>query len=81
MEQDRHFNNYDIAEEVDVDDKTVLRHLRKSGHKKNLDICVPHDLTEINLMDRVSICDSLLKRNNSDFLNQKTQMFYLFYVN
>ena len=27
---------YDIAEELDVDHKTVLRHLRKSGYKKNL---------------------------------------------
>lgn len=71
VEQDRHISSYGIAEELDVDHKTVLRHLRKSGYKKKLDIWVPHDLTERNLMQRVSICDSLLKRNNSEpFLKQ-----------
>lgn len=66
VEQDRHISSYDIAEELDVDHKTVLRHLQKSGYKKKLDIWVPHDLTERNLIQRVSICDSLLKRNNAE---------------
>ena len=35
-EQDRYISSYDIAEELDVDHKTVLRHLRKSGYKKKL---------------------------------------------
>jgi len=29
---------------------------------KKLDVWVPHDLTVKNLMDRISICESLLKR-------------------
>ena len=33
MEQDRHISSYDIAEELDVDHKTVLPHLRKSEYK------------------------------------------------
>ena len=71
MEQDRHISSYDIAKELEVDNKTVLRHLRKSGYKKKLDILVPHDLTERNVMQSVPICDSLLKRNNSEpFLKQ-----------
>ena len=60
VEQDRYIRSYDIAEELIVDHKTVLRELRKSGYKKKLDIWIPHDLTERNLMYRVSICDSLL---------------------
>ena len=42
------------------------------GTRKKLDIWIPqYDLTERNLMQRVSICDSLLKRNNSKpFLKQ-----------
>ena len=38
VEQDRHISSYNIAEELKVDHKTVLRHLRKSGYKKKLDI-------------------------------------------
>ena len=37
MEQNRHISSYDIAEELDVDHKTVLRHLRKSAYKKKHD--------------------------------------------
>ena len=48
VEQDQYISSYDIAEELGVDDKIVLRHLRK--HKKKLDIWVQHDLTERNLM-------------------------------
>ena len=36
VEQDGHISSYDIAEELDVDHTTVLRHLRKSGYKKPL---------------------------------------------
>ena len=32
--------------------------------QKKLDVWVPHDLTVKNLMDRFSICESLLKRND-----------------
>ena len=50
MEQDRHIGKYDIADKLDVDYKTVLRQFRKSQYKKKLDIWVPHDVTERNLM-------------------------------
>jgi len=36
--------------------------LEKAGYKK-LDVWVPHDLTMQNLMNRISICEALLKRN------------------
>ena len=42
--------SYGIAEELDVDHKTVLLHLRNSGYKKKLNILVQHDLTERNLI-------------------------------
>ncbi len=63
IEQDRHISTYDIAKELNIDQKTVLNHLHKAGYKKKLDVWVPHELTQKNLLDRVSICDSLLKRN------------------
>ncbi|XP_078043939.1 histone-lysine N-methyltransferase SETMAR-like [Augochlora pura] len=38
---------------------------------KLLDVWVPHDLTEKNLLDRISICDLLYKRNEeTPFLKQ-----------
>ena len=35
--RNRHISSYDIAEELDLDHKIVLRHLPKSGYKKKLD--------------------------------------------
>ena len=45
------------------DYKTVLNHLHKAGYKKKLDVWVPHELSVKNTMDRINICDTLLKRN------------------
>ena len=48
-----------------------MNHLHKTGYQKNFDTWVPHELTLKNLMDRVSICKSLLKRNEIElFLKQ-----------
>ncbi|KAJ0176901.1 hypothetical protein K1T71_006910 [Dendrolimus kikuchii] len=44
----------------------VLAHLKKAGYTKKVDIWVPHELTERNLMNRVLICDSLLRRNETE---------------
>ncbi|GBP06862.1 Histone-lysine N-methyltransferase SETMAR [Eumeta japonica] len=61
VEQDRHINSYDIAEELRIDHKTVWIHLKKAGHTKKLDALVPHEPTERNLMNLVLVCDSPLK--------------------
>ena len=37
--------------------------LEQLGYVKKLDLWVPHQLKEIHLTQRISICDSLLKRN------------------
>ena len=63
IEIDRHISSRDIATEINIDPKTVLNHLHKTGYQKKFDTWVPHELTVKNLMDRVSICESLLKRN------------------
>ncbi|KAJ0183501.1 hypothetical protein K1T71_001477 [Dendrolimus kikuchii] len=39
---------------------------RHPGYTKKLDIWVPHELSERNLMNRVLICDSLLRRNETE---------------
>ena len=63
IEVDRHISFRDIATELNIEHKIVLNHLHKTGYQKKLDTWVLHELTAKNLMDRVSICESLLKRN------------------
>ncbi|KAJ0177351.1 hypothetical protein K1T71_007360 [Dendrolimus kikuchii] len=58
-------SSYDVAGELEIDHETVLAHLKKAGYTKKLDIWVPHELTEKNLINRVLICDSLLRRNET----------------
>jgi len=52
-----------IAKELGIDHKTVLNHLHKAGYKKKLDVWVPHELSIRNMLDRINICDTLLKWN------------------
>ena len=40
--------------------------MEQFGYVNKLDIWVPHKLNEIQLTKRISICDSLLKRNKTD---------------
>lgn len=66
IKEDRHISTRDIAAELNIDHVTVWNHLHNAGYTKKLDVWVPHQLTEKNLMDRVTICDALLKRNKFD---------------
>ncbi|GFY02817.1 histone-lysine N-methyltransferase SETMAR [Trichonephila clavipes] len=66
IEIDRHVSSRSIAQELKIDHKTVLSHLRKVGFKKKLHVWVSHQLTPKNLMARISICDTLAKRNEID---------------
>lgn len=71
IEVDRHASTQDIADALNIDQKTVWNHLKKAGYSKKLDVWVPHDLTQKNLIDRISISEMLLKRNEIDpFLKQ-----------
>ena len=63
VERDKHVSTVEIARKLDVDHKTVLNHLYKTGYKKKLDVWIPHELSVRNMMDRINICDTLLKRN------------------
>ncbi|XP_011069195.1 PREDICTED: histone-lysine N-methyltransferase SETMAR-like [Acromyrmex echinatior] len=63
VESDRHVSTISIAQELNIVQKTVWNHLNKAGYKKKLDVWVPYELTQKNLMDRISICESLLNRN------------------
>ncbi|XP_011154625.2 histone-lysine N-methyltransferase SETMAR-like [Harpegnathos saltator] len=63
VEQDRHISSHDIANDLNIHHQTVLSYLEEAGYKKKLDVWVPHDRTRKNVFDRISICESLLKRN------------------
>ncbi|GFW20056.1 histone-lysine N-methyltransferase SETMAR [Trichonephila clavipes] len=66
IEVDQHVSSRSIAQELKIDHKTVLSHLRKVGLKKKLHVRVPHQLTPKNMMDRISICEALAKQNEID---------------
>lgn len=71
IEIDRHATCEDIADALCIDSKTVWNHLKKANFSKTLDVWVPHNLSQKNLIDRISISETLLKRNEIDpFLKQ-----------
>jgi len=50
IERDKHVSTVEIARELGIDQK-VSNHLHKSGYKKKLNVCVPHELSVRNMMD------------------------------
>ena len=71
IENNQHSTTREIAEKLNISYTCVERHLKQLGYLNKLDICVSHKLSEIQLTKRTSICDSLLKRNETDpFLNR-----------
>ena len=70
IEQD-HVSCQEIANALRINHVTVWNHLKKAGYAKKLDVWVPHELTQKNLIDRISISETLLKRNEiNPFLKQ-----------
>ncbi|XP_018046256.1 PREDICTED: histone-lysine N-methyltransferase SETMAR-like [Atta colombica] len=71
MENNPHYTTRKLAEMLNMSKSTIHKHFVKLGYINRFDVWVPHDLTEKNLMDRISICDSLYKRNEeTPFLKQ-----------
>jgi len=69
IESNPHYTTREIAEIIDVSQKTVVNHLHTLCYVSRYDIWVPNNLSDKNLMDCISICDLLLKRNeNCPFL-------------
>jgi len=69
IESNPYYTTREIAEIIEVSQKTVVNHLHTLGYVSRYDIWVPHNLSDKNLMDRISICNLLLKRNeNCPFL-------------
>lgn len=71
VENNPHYTTRELAEMLNIPKTTIHEHLLKLDYVNRLDIWVPHDLTEKNLMARINICDSLYKRNEvTPFLKQ-----------
>lgn len=71
VESVRYVNTGSIFQELSMAYKTIWNRLNKAYYKEKLeDVWVPHELTQKTLMDRISICKSLLNRDIIDlFLN------------
>ncbi|GFU97984.1 histone-lysine N-methyltransferase SETMAR [Trichonephila clavipes] len=71
IEVDRHVGSCCIAHKLQIDQKTALSHLRKVGFKKKLHVWVPRHSPLKDMMNGISICEALAKRNEIDpFLNR-----------
>ena len=54
-----------MAEIINLKDYGIFKHLHRLGYVSQYYIWVSHDLSEKNLMNCISICDLLLKRNEN----------------
>ncbi|GBP04583.1 Histone-lysine N-methyltransferase SETMAR [Eumeta japonica] len=66
LEQDRHISSYYITEKLEIDHKTVLIHLQKKKLDLQRRYLGPKRDTGRNVMNCVLVCDSLLKRNETE---------------
>nr|BAO79476.1 transposase [Amegilla dulcifera]BAO79481.1 transposase [Amegilla dulcifera]BAO79484.1 transposase [Amegilla dulcifera] len=66
IDSDYHSIIRDIAEKLNVSHTCIEKKLKMLGYVKKLDLWLPHQLKEIHLTQSISICDSLLKRNEID---------------
>ncbi|GFU91220.1 histone-lysine N-methyltransferase SETMAR [Trichonephila clavipes] len=62
IEVDRNVSSRSITREL----KIHLSHLCKVGFKNKLHVWVQYQLTPKNMMDQISICEALAKRNEID---------------
>ena len=56
IENNPRYTTRKLAEMLNVSKFTIHEHFVKLGYINRFDVWVPHDLTEKNLMDRISIC-------------------------
>ena len=71
IELDPRKTTRELAEELKVDQSTVVRHLKLIGKIKKLDKWVPHELNEKQRNRRYEVSSALLLRNKNDpFLNR-----------
>ena len=63
IENNQCYTMQKIADVLKISKSNVENHLHQLGYINRFDVWVPHKLSKKNLLDRISTCDSLLKRN------------------
>ena len=71
IENNRRSTTREIVEKLNISHTCAEWHLKQLGYVNELDIWVPHKLNEIQLTKRISICDSLLNRNETDSFSKR----------
>ena len=71
IENNQCYTTREIADTLKISKSSTENHLPQLGYVNRFDVWVPHKLSEKNLLDHISSCDSLLKCNeNILFLKQ-----------
>ena len=71
VESSQRYNTREIANILKISKSSSENHLHQLGYVNRFDVWVPRELSEKNLLDYISSCDSLLTRNqNVPFLKQ-----------
>nr|XP_003708364.1 PREDICTED: histone-lysine N-methyltransferase SETMAR-like [Megachile rotundata] len=63
IEDNPRFTLRQLADMMNKSKSSIHEHVTKLGYINRYDVWVPHELTEKNFTDRISIYDSLYKRN------------------
>ena len=71
IENNQCYTTWEMADILKISKSSAENHLHQLGYVNCLDVWVPCKLSEKNLLDHISACDSLLKREeNVPFLKQ-----------
>ncbi|XP_024892924.1 histone-lysine N-methyltransferase SETMAR-like [Temnothorax curvispinosus] len=66
IDSNPHYTTREIADVLLISKSNVENYLHQLGYVSRLDVWVPHELKEAHLIQRISISDSLGKREKSD---------------
>ena len=64
-ENNQCYTTWEIAGILKISKSSVENHLHQVGYVNCFDVWVPHKLGKKNLLDHISTCNSLLKRNKN----------------
>ena len=59
IENNQRYTTWEIADIFKISKSNIENHLQQLGCVNRFDVWVPHKLSEKNLLDRISTCDSL----------------------
>ena len=65
IENNQCHTTWEIADILKISKSSAENHLHQLGYVNRFDVWVPHKLSDKNLLDRISTCNSLLKHNEN----------------